>query len=163
MPRPTTALFALASMLVLSAPSFAQGTHPDFSGLWILDRAKSEAPALPPAAQLFVSQSDKLLSVEHTVSSSAGAAQTNRLVYHIDGSAAKNTTPVGNGASVEFNTTSEWNGKTLVLTTTSDFSGGLKQIERWTLSADGKQLTVLGDITLSGKTATAKMFYDKKS
>src|SRR5690349_10055529 len=163
MPRPTTALFALVSMLVLSAASSAQGTHPDFSGMWILDTAKSQAPMLPKAAQLFVSQADNLLSVEHTVTNTPGATQVNKLIYHIDGSPSKNTTPVANGASIEFNTTTEWSGRTLVLTTTSDFSGGLKQVERWTLSPDGKHLTVLGDISLSGKTATAKMSYDKKS
>ena len=163
MPRLTTALFALASMLVLSTPSHAQGAHPDFSGMWILDSAKSQAPMVPKAAQLFVSQSDKMLSVEHTVFNAAGATQVSKLFYHIDGSPSKNTTPIANGTSVDFITTTEWSGRTLVLTTTSDFSGGLKQVERWTMSADGKQLTVLGDISLSGQTATAKMLYDKKS
>ena len=161
MPRPTTALLALVSMLALSAPASAQSARPDFSGPWVLDSAKSQAPMLPKAAQLVVSQSDKLLSIEHTVSSAAGT-RANKLTYHIDGTPSKNSTSSPEGVSIDFNSNTEWSGRTLVITTTADFNGGFKQIERWTLSGDGKQLTVVGDIAVSGQTATAKMLYDKK-
>ena len=57
MPRPTTALFALVSMLALSATASAQSARPDFSGTWVLDAAKSQAPMLPqvrPARRLSI-------------------------------------------------------------------------------------------------------------
>jgi hypothetical protein len=161
MPRPTTALFALVSVLALSATASAQSTKPDFSGTWVLDSAKSQAPMLPKSAQLFVSQSDKVLSVEHTASTAAGT-RVNKLFYHIDGTPSKNSTNGPEGVSIDFNSTTDWSGRTLVITTTADFNGGFKQVERWTLSGDGKQLTVVGDIAVSGQTATAKMLYDKK-
>jgi hypothetical protein len=161
MHRPTTTLFALASVLALSVVAPAQNPRPDFSGTWVLDAAKSQAPMLPQSAQLVVAQSDKLLSIEHTASNGTGT-QVNKLSYHIDGSPSKNSTTPPGGQPIEFNSTTEWSGRTLVITTTADFNGGFKQVERWTLSSDGKQLTVLGDIALSGQTATAKMLYDKK-
>ena len=162
MPRSVTALVALVSVLALSAPASAQNSRPDFSGTWTLDATKSQAPMLPQSAQLVVSQSDKLLTIEHTASNGAGT-QTNKLSYNIDGSPSKNSTSPPGGQPIDFNSTTEWSGRTLVITTTADFSGGFKQVERWTLSADGKQLTVLGDIAVSGQTATAKMLYNKKS
>jgi hypothetical protein len=154
---------AVLLMASIWAPSAAaQSAHPDFSGTWVLDAAKSQAPMLPQSAQVVVSQSDKLLSIEHTVTNAAGT-RVNKLAYHIDGTPSKNSATGPEGTSIDFNSNTEWSGRTLVITTTADFNGGFKQVERWTLSGDGKQLTVVGDIAVSGQTATAKMHYDKKS
>jgi len=163
MPRPTLALLALVSIFVASSPApvSAQGSHPDFSGTWVLDPSKSQAPGLPASGQLVVTQSDKLLSIEHTVASGA-ASRTNKLSYNIDGTPSKNSMNGPGGAPLDFNSTTVWDGNTLVITTTANLQGGMKQVERWSLSNDGKQLTVLGDITLGSQSATAKMLYDKK-
>ena len=154
------AFLALALASVSSLP--AQTTHPDFSGTWLLDSAKSQAPTLPATSTLSVTQSDKLLTIEQT-SSSAMGSRTTKLVYRIDGSPSKNTFPAPGGGSIDFNSNVDWSGQTLVITTTADLNGGFKQVERWTVSDGGKQLVVNGDIAVSGQSATAKMVYTKKS
>ena len=162
MRRSTTLNVFFTLALACASSVSAQATHPDFSGTWQLDSAKSQAPTLPATSTLSVTQSDKLLTIEQT-SSSAMGSRTTRLVYRIDGSPSKNTFPAPGGASIDFNSNVEWSGQTLVITTTADLSGGFKQVERWTVSDGGKQLVVNGDIAVSGQTATAKMVYTKKS
>lgn len=156
----STTLVVLSSALV-PAIAIAQNTQSDFSGTWVLQPEKSKGPVVPQSAQLVVTQTGKVLTYEQTSTSTVGT-QTNKLSYHIDGAPSKNTTPVRNGASIDFNSTTAWEGPTLVITTTADIAGGFKQIERWTMSGDGKELTILGDVAVSGQTATAKMFYTKK-
>ena len=161
--RRSTTLFAFLTLALTWAPSVpAQAAHPDFSGTWVLDSAKSQAPGLPRTSTLSVTQSDTLLTIEQTVSNATGSRQT-KLVYRMDGSPSKNTFPGPGGASIDFNANVEWSGQTLVITTTADLSGGFKQVERWTVSDGGKQLVVNGDIAVSGQSATAKMVYTKKS
>jgi hypothetical protein len=161
MRRAMLTIFAVLASATLPAVAQAQGGKSDFSGSWVLQPEKSQAPVVPQAAQLFVTQSDKLLTLEH-VSTTSGATRTNKLSYHIDGVPSKNSTTGPGGAPLDFNSTTSWDGPTLVITTTADMVGGFKQVERWTMSADGKELTIKGDIAISGQTATAKMFYTKK-
>jgi len=162
MRRLTTPFAVLAMVLCWGASAPAQSAHPDFTGTWTLETSKSQAPMIPQSSQLVVSQSDKVLTIDRTAKFSAGT-QTGKLVYSIDGSSSTNTANPPGGAPIEFKSTTSWDGPTLVITTSADFNGGYKQVERWTLSEGGKQLTVNGDIAVSGQTATAKMVYTKKS
>lgn len=155
----STALFVLWS--TVPAIAHAQNAPSDFSGTWVLQPAKSQGPVVPQSAQLIVTQSGKVLSYEQTSTTPAGT-RVNKLSYHIDGTASKNATAGPGGASIDFNSTTAWDGPTLIITTTADLVGGFKQVERWTMSADGKELTILGDLAVSGQTATAKMSYTKK-
>ena len=156
----STALVFLSS--AVPAIAHAQSTPSDFSGTWVLQPGKSQGPVVPQSAQLVVTQSGKLLAYEQTSTTPAGT-RTNKLSYHIDGTASKNPTAGPGGATIDFNSTTAWDGPTLVITTTADLAGGFKQVERWTMSADGKELTIVGDVAVSGQTATARMSYAKKS
>ena len=153
---------ALLVMALGWGPTAPAQSHPDFSGTWILDPSKSQAPVVPQSSQLVVSQSDKVLTIEQTAKSPAGD-QVVKLVYNTDGSLSTNSTTGPNGSRIDFKSTTSWDGPTLVITTTADFQGGFNQVERWTVSEGGKRLVVNGDIAVSGQKATAKMVYAKKS
>ena len=157
----STTLVVLGSA-VMPAITFAQSAPSDFSGTWVLQPAKSEGPMIPQSAELVVKQSGKQLNYEQTATSYAGT-RVNKVSLHTDGALSKNPVSGPNGASIDFNSTTAWDGPTLVITTTADLNGGFKQVERWTMSADGKELTILGNIAVSGQTARAKMAYVKKS
>lgn len=161
MRRLVSAALVVLCSAVVPAVAYAQSAKSDFSGTWVLQPGKSQGPVVPQSAQLVVTQAGKLLSYEQTSTSPAGTS-VNKMSYHIDGTPSKNSTPGPGGASIDFNATTAWDGPTLVITTTADLAGGFKQVERWTMSADGKELTIVGDVAVSGQTATAKMSYAKK-
>ena len=55
----------------IAAIPFGRGTtaaraHPDFTGTWTLDPAKSEGPMVPTSATLKVTQDEKSMKVERT-------------------------------------------------------------------------------------------------
>lgn len=160
MHRLTTA-FAGLLMAVTSVATANAQSHPNFSGTWILEPSKSSAPMIPDSSELVVSQSEKSLTIARTAKTAAGT-QSGKLVYNIDGSPSTNSVTAPGGATIEFKSTTTWDGPTLVITTTADFNGGFNQVERWTMSDGGKQLTVNGDISVATQKATAKMVYSKK-
>ena len=150
--------FVLAA--VSAVPAAAQ-THPNFTGSWVLDPAKSVGPMIPQAMELDVSHTDKSLSITRHATGPRGP-QTTTLVYQLDGTTSKNTVG-GNGMTVDLNSTTTWAGDTLVVKTTAPtMQGGMQQTERWNLEPGGKQLTLNGDISISGQSATAKMVFTKK-
>lgn len=152
-------LFAIAT--VAAGPVAAQ-SHPDFSGKWSLDPSKSEGPTVPPSSELTVTQSAKAMTVARTAPGPNGP-MTSTLVFQLDGTTSKNTVG-GNGMALDLNSTTAWDGPALVISTTAPaMQGGLKQTERWSLEDGGKQLTVKGDIAVSGQTASVKLVYLKKS
>lgn len=158
MRRFVSVLFALAT--VAAVPVAAQ-SHPDLSGKWVLDASKSQGPMVPPSMELTVTQTDKLLTIERSATGPAGATKTT-LVYQLDGSMSKNTLGA-NGMSVDLNSTATWSGDTLVIDTTApQMQGGMKQVERWAVEGGGKMLTVRGDISVAGQSASAKMVFTKQ-
>ena len=152
-------LFVLATV---AAGPVAAKSHPDFSGKWVLDPSKSEGPTVPPSSELMVTQTAKALTVARNSPGPTGPI-TSTLVYQLDGTASKNTVG-GNGMTVDLNSTTAWEGPALVIsTTTPQMQGGFKQTERWSLDDGGKQLTVKGDIAVSGQTASIKLVFVKKT
>jgi hypothetical protein len=125
---------SLASLLVGSAASLGSQTHPQFSGTWRLDPARSESAAEDTPGQLTVqiTQTDQ----DVTFVTSKGAQQ-NRTVHRfvatptapfaIDGSAAR----------------AYWSGASLVTEGTRLIQGQtVASRETRTLSADGAEMTV---------------------
>lgn len=150
--------FVLAT--VAAVPVAAQ-SHPNFTGSWTLDASKSVGQMIPQSMELDVTHTDKTLSVTRHSVGPAGA-KTTTLVYQLDGSTSKNTVG-GNGMTVDLSSTTAWAGDTLVISTTAPtMQGGMQQTERWTLEPGGKQLTLNGDIAISGQSASAKMVFTKK-
>lgn len=150
-------LFVLAT--VAAGPVAAQ-SHPDFSGKWVLDPAKSQGPMIPKSMELTVTQTEKLLTIERNAAGPSGSMKTT-LVYQLDGSMSTNTVGA-NGMSMDLNSKAAWTGDTLVIDTTApQMQGGMKQVERWSVEGGGKQLTVRGDISIAGQSASATMVYTK--
>ena len=151
-------LFVLAT--VAAGPVAAQ-SHPDFSGKWVLDPSKSEGPTVPPSSELNVTQTPKALTVARNSPGPTGP-MTSTLVFQLDGATSTNSVS-GNGMTVDLSSTAAWDGPALVISTTAPkMQGGFKQTERWSLDDGGKQLTVKGDIAVSGQTASVKLVFVKK-
>jgi hypothetical protein len=128
---------AAATGLVAAAP------HPNFSGTWALDSAKSRNIGMMAQANMraTVVQSDTSLDVT-THTSMQGRDDDSRTHYDLNGRAVTNQAPMGGPSQ----TVSKWDGDRLVTTWTSEnaLAGGPKIIrtETRSLSADGRTMTV---------------------
>jgi hypothetical protein len=135
--------------------------HPDFSGTWTLDPAKSEGPMVPTSATLKVTQDAKSLKIERTATA-MGMTRSATATYALDGSPSKNTVSANN-QSVDFNSTAEWNENVLVIKTSADFGGGaFSGVERYSLSDDKKTLVIASEATMAGQTAAGKQTFVKQ-
>ena len=150
----------LLVLATVAAGPVAAQSRPDFSGKWVLVPAKSQGPMIPKSLELNVTQTDKLLTIERNATGPAGSMKST-LVYQLDGSMSTNTVGA-NGMSMDLNSKATWTGDTLVIDTTApQMQGGMKQVERWSVEGGGKQLTVRGDISIAGQSASATMVYTK--
>lgn len=144
----------------LAAPLAAQTVHPDFSGKWTLDPAQSGAGADGVSATVVVTQTEKSLKVDQTISSAMGNQQ-NSLTYAIDGTPSKNTVSA-QGMNLELNSTTAWDGSTLVITTTADVQGNsIKTVDHWSLDSTGKVLTLSTDISMGPQSMSRKQVFNK--
>ena len=158
-------LSALALLAVGAVRMHAQ-SHPNFAGTWSLDPAKTVAEgqgAAPESATRVIVQHGDTLTVD-TESMTAGNAQKTHLVWGTDGKPWKNTVMVA-GENAEVSSVLAWDGATLVVRTSLSVQGmSVEQIDRWTLSADGKTLTAVRGITADGNDiGTVTLTYIKKS
>ncbi len=157
MRRLVSTLFALAT---IAAGPLAAQSHPSFSGTWVLDTAKSQG-MVPKSSQLKITQTDKSLTIERSAIGPTGQPVSSTLVYQLDGTPSKNSLGA-NGMTVDLNSTTAWDGAALVINTTADVQGGMKQTERLSLDEGGKQLTVHGDISVAGQSASGMLVFTKK-
>jgi hypothetical protein len=147
--------------LALAAPLAAQApatTHPDFSGKWNLDAAASGAPA-GVTALLTIAQDAKGIKVDQKSNSPMGE-QSVSLAYTFEGQ-SKNTvnTPMG---GVDMNSTIAWDGAMLVIKTITSVQGQtIDQTDKWSLSADGKTLTIDTSLNISGQSMQRKQILTK--
>ncbi len=131
-------LFVAVMALAMAGQSLAQA-HPDFSGTWTLDAAKSDqmgggrmgggAPA-----PMTVKQTATELTQEVT-----RGGRTMTTVYKLDGSESVNRTGRGESKS-----TAQFDGGKLVIKTAMEGPNGpMATTATWSLSADGKELTIV--------------------
>ena len=136
----------LLALLLLAAPLAAQTSvaHPNLSGTWVLDAAKStvDGPLPPPTSATYAvgTHGDSITVHVTEVDAAAGAVTLDRLVA-TDGYSWTNYM-IYAGNQLTLNVVAKWNGAVLSLTTNTDVSGSpVLQTETWTVSADGKVLT----------------------
>lgn len=143
------------------APAAATA-HPDFSGTWVLDTTKSQSPMpLPGTMQIVVAQAANSMKIDRTASTPNGDMSTSTS-WTLDGQTSKNTV-TQMGMSIDMNTIANWDGAALVAKTTADVGGQtLEQTDRWSLSADGKELTINTDVSAGGQQMSAKLVLNKK-
>ena len=130
------ALLVVALAVVATGLSFAQA-RPDFSGKWAMKEA-----AAPPAGgrggmgggPFTVTQTATELTQERTM-----GENTMTTVYKLDGTESVNKTGRGESKSV-----AKFDGARLVIKTTMEGPNGtMETTATWSLSADGKELTIV--------------------
>jgi hypothetical protein len=156
-------LFAVAAMLLLTAPARAQDAKPSFSGTWSLDVAKSDfGPAPPPESVVMVIEhKEPNLKVATTQKAPQGDT-TNESNITTDGKENVNKLRAMGGEQ-DVKSTTKWNGNTLATARTLDVQGmTIGMNDSWALSDDGKVMTIVREIrTPQGDFAT-KMVFNKK-
>jgi hypothetical protein len=178
-------LFAAALCCMLSIAAFAQAKTADFSGTWTLDVSKSKLDerARIESMTLTVAQTAKDIKVDTKTTRAPrpegagggggmgggrggfGGGDTS-FTYTLDGKATaiQQETPMG---TVPVSLTGKLDGGTLNLASSRTFNGPNGEItsttkDTWTLSPDGKTLTVVRESTSPRGTNSSTMVFVKK-
>lgn len=126
----------------MAAPVFAAS---NYSGEWKLNVSKSEFGPVP-APELMtrsVKHHEPNLEISSHQKGAAGDVTT-ELKYTTDGKEVVNKLPTG-----ESKGTAKWVGSNLVIENVRSIQGyDIKSKETWTLSEDGKTLTILNHISI---------------
>ncbi len=151
-------LLLAVTTLSLAVPLAAQDgaakpDHPNFSGTWVMDPAKSSANGqipLPTSAVYIIGQHGDTLVATHDLDSELGKTST-KLTYGFDGKAWPNTIPTSVGP-VDLSSTLSWDNATLKIYSTASVQGtDVVQTESWTLNPDGTVLTILSNTSVGGE------------
>ncbi|MEK7404821.1 MAG: hypothetical protein AAB225_06905 [Acidobacteriota bacterium] len=129
-----TRYIALLGLLALSL-AFAQ-SKPDLTGSWKVDNSKSNFGALPPPQSLVnkIDHKDPTLKITSITVGDSGE-RTFELAFTTDGK--ENTNSIG---SIEIKSKVRWEGRDLLMEHTA---GEVTLKDKWTLSEDGKTLTLV--------------------
>ncbi len=132
----------LTAALLLTSSAFAA---PNLTGDWKLNLAKSQYGPIP--APVEVTRKIKLEGISLSMSTYQKTAQresTSELKYTTDGKVCVNK--VTNGDSKG---TARWEGNTLIIESSQQNGASeIKSRENWTLSSDGRTLTILTHLTI---------------
>ncbi len=112
--------------------------HPDFSGVWVLDHARSDASSFTPSGAVYtVRQSADSMVVDREILATTGDTIVSHMTWGWDGRTWKNTLPLI-GSAVETSSTASWQGDTLVVRSSAMAQGSeLVQVDWWTRDRDG--------------------------
>ncbi len=112
--------------------------HPDLSGVWVLDHARSDASSFTPSGAVYtVRQSGDSVVVDRRTFATNGDTIPSHMVWGWGGREWKNTLPLI-GTEVETTSTAAWQGDTLVVRSTAMAQGSeLVQVDSWVLARDG--------------------------
>jgi len=155
--------------LLLAAPLAAQGTvkasHPDLTGVWVLDPAKNvvDGPLQGPSAATYtVGMHGDSITVDMKYTAPDGEMQMKKL-WATDGYTWINYMKY-QGTDLTLNSVIKWNGPVLAIQTTTDFGGTpVTQAETWTLGAEGKTLTIVTVTSVNGAAyASVTTVFNKK-
>ena len=136
-------LLACVASVVLPFTARAQAKT-DFSGTWVLDAAKSDAPGGRGGRGAQGPVTIKQTAAEITI----GAAS-----YKLDGSESVNQMQ-GRGGTTEAKSKAHWDGAKLVIETMREMGGNAVTItDTRSLSADGTEMTV--ETAFNGNTRKA--------
>lgn len=148
---------ALAMALVLLTQTAAAQSRPDFSGSWALDTAKSDGGGMMITARTDrFEQTATQLKVTRTLNGPEGAI-TATLTYGFDGAEYANTF-----GPVRIRSKLRWAGAVLIISsvTTSD-QGEITSEDRFSLSVDGKVLTMERSLRFEGEEMIQKLIFNK--
>jgi hypothetical protein len=138
--------------------SWAADTHPDFSGTWKADMAKSDFGPMggPDARTDVIEHKDPKLKIKSSVKGGQrpGDSESN---YMTDG-----TESVNKRGQQDVKTVAKWEGSKLVLDTKLSMQGADIVIKAtYELGADGKTMTISSVITAPQGEFTSKVVFNK--
>ena len=128
-----------AALLAIACGLLQAQAKPNFSGNWKLNTAKSDFGAMPaPDSRTdIITHEDPDLKDSYTQSGQMGEL-TAEMKYSTDG---KETTNSVRGNQIK--TTAKWDGDELAIAGKTQFNGAnVTMNDRWSLSPDGKTLTI---------------------
>lgn len=142
-------VMAGVAALVFAFSLIGASAKADFSGTWTLDKTKSEGiPAAIKEQVLVVKQDGDKINIDSRLTTETGEQNTTD-IYTLDGKPADFTQKGPGGAEGKGKRTAKWtadgNGldvKEEVTFETPQGALALDVTRKWTLSADGKTLTV---------------------
>lgn len=144
-------LFVAVIALAVAGVAFAQA-KPDFSGTWTLDTAKSDQMGGPGGGG--GRGMGGPMTIKQTATELSVTRGENTTTYKLDGS--ENTVSMG---QMQGKATAKLDGSKLVIKTTMETPNGTRETTAtYSLSADGKELTVVS-ATARGE---RKMVYTKQ-
>lgn len=174
-------LLVLSGMALFAAVAAAQT---DFSGTWLLDKEKSDLGQLgrgrgaragraaggnfdmsSAGQKLVITQSTEEIVVQRSLIVGQQELPGQRQAYRLDGSEITIPAMAGRG---EIKGKAEWNGNALEIKGTQKLSTQRGEFdvnyeERWTLSDDGKVLTITTTRTTgAGAGYTTRMVYNRQ-
>jgi hypothetical protein len=157
--RQTAKLFSWAFLIMALALVQAQAKS-DFSGTWKLNTGKSDFGAMPPPDTMTQKITHQDPSLKASVASTGGmnGDMSYDMSYTTDGKECVNK--VGES---EFKSTLKWDGDDLMVDTKGSFGGNEFTAKgRWTLSGDGKILTVTQHFTSAMGEGDIKEVFEKQ-
>ncbi|HEY3933124.1 MAG TPA: hypothetical protein VGL65_00755 [Gemmatimonadales bacterium] len=145
---------ALVALLVAAARvgiAPAQGAHPDLSGTWALDTAKSQGgPLLPQSATYTIAQHGDTITMDRVTTTTMGDA-TVHAVIGTDGKEWKNSASAA-GQTVELTSTASWAHDTLEQHQSGSLAGNeFSEDDRIFMSSDAKIMTMIRTIHVGGQ------------
>lgn len=146
------------TLVVLSVGTLFAQSKPNFSGEWKMVPAKSDYGTMPAptTAVQKITHIDPELKVVNTQTSDQGTF-TIESTYTTDGKECVNKGRMGDVKS-----TLKWDGSALVIDSKMDFQGNEVAItNKWTLSEDGKTLTMNIHFASAMGEGDAKIVYEK--
>lgn len=160
---------AVMAAIVASLPMIGlmaqASTHPSFAGTWVLDVAKSDPGPMTPASASYtiVQRGDTLITDRESTQPGADTPTKSHLVVGVDGKAWKNMLPVA-GESLEATSTVTWDKDAMVMHTSGTIQGtDVDQLDRWTLSPDGKTLLIHRSVSVGGaEQASGNLVFNRK-
>jgi hypothetical protein len=144
-----------AMLLIASAVQAA----PNLSGEWKLNLSKSNYGSFPAplAATRKIAHDGAKLSMT-TIQKGPKGEVTSQLSYTTDGKESVNPSPAG-----ESKGSAQWIGDKLMIDSSREIQGtALKQKEIWTLSGDGKSLTIDAYVSLPNGEFDVKQVFEKQ-
>jgi len=143
--------------VTMLAVTIAASSTPNFTGEWKLNLAKSDYGPIQQFAPEFMIRTIKHDDPALHISTHQKGAQgevTTELDYTTDGKLSENKGSKG---------TAKWDGEKLVVDSVRDLQGNeLKQHDVWSLSADGKLMTVNSHLTAQGGEFDILFVFDKQ-
>ena len=155
---------AAISLAAPCARAQASASHPDFTGIWVMDTTKFQKndPILL-ALKLTVSMHGDTLRFETVATDVRGDSTVNvtsRADYGLDGKSFQGSMGAGNAVMTR---RLSWDGTTLVLSTSGNINGrSLESTERLRLDSAGKTMTRDYVGTVNGRTQSQTLVFTRQ-